>query len=107
MISLERLEKSLTFIAETDEKAAELKTNVERAAYKLKRTKAILYIHEDGAVELRKAKAEQATETIEAEAEFLHAHQLSEALQNKRKTEFLIVDVWRSLNASKRHGNIV
>jgi hypothetical protein len=79
---------------------------VERAAYKLKRVKAVLYVHEDGAVELRKAKAEQATETIEAEAEYLNAYQKSEVLAMKRKTEFLVVDVWRSLNASRRQGNI-
>ena len=106
MISKDRLEKALTFISETDEKAAELKTDVERAAYKSKKIKATLFVHGEGSVEMRKAGAETAQEAIDADAEYLQAHQDSQALENKRKTEFLIVDVWRSLNASRRQGNI-
>ena len=106
MISEDRLQKALTFIAETDEKAAELKTDVERASYKSKKIKASIFVHEEGAMDLRKAKAEISQDAIDADAEYLQAHQDSQALENKRKTEFLVVDVWRSLNASRRQGNI-
>ena len=106
MISQDRLEKALTFISTTDEKAAELKTDVERAAYKSKKIKATLFVHGEGSVEMRKAGAETAQEAIDADAEYLQAHQGSQALENKRKTEFLIVDVFRTLEASRRYGNI-
>jgi hypothetical protein len=106
MISKDRLEKALTFISETDEKAAELKTDVERASYKAKKVKATLFVHGEGSVEMRKALAETWKDAVDADNEYLQAHQDSQALENKRKTVLLFVDVWRSLNASRRQGNI-
>ena len=106
MISQDRLEKALRFIAESDEKAAELKTNVERAAYKIKAMKAQIIAHEDGAMELRKAIAEKHERVAEATGAWLATFQASHALENKRRTEFLIVDIFRTLEASRRKGNI-
>lgn len=106
MITTERLQRALTFIAETDEQAATLKTDVERLHYRVKQIKAAIFVHENGSVAMRQAVAEGHTHTETAVAEYLDAYQKSEALQNKRKTEALVIDVWRSLNASKRLGNI-
>ena len=106
MISQDRLEKALTFISTTDEKAAELKTDVERAAYKIKAMKAQIIAHEDGAMELRKAIAEKHERVAEATGAWLEYFKQYHALDNKRKTEILVIDVWRSLNASRRQGNI-
>ncbi len=104
-VSQERLERSLKFLAETDEPAAEAKTAVERASFKLKKVKAAIIQHEEGAMELRKAKAENSPEADQAGMEYLDAYLESEKLHNKRKTEQLIVDVWRSLNANRRQGS--
>lgn len=106
MITDDRLQKALTFLAETDEKAAELKVDVERAAYYLKAMKSAIIIREDGAMELRKAIAEKDALTAEKTGEWLETLRQSEALNNKRKTEVLIIDVWRSLNANRRTGNV-
>ena len=104
MITDDRLQKALTFLADTDEKAAELKVEVERAAYLLKAMKSAIIIREDGAMELRKAVAEKGS--AEKTGEWLETLRQFEALTNKRKTEALIVDVWRSLNANRRVGNL-
>lgn len=106
MISSERLTKALEFIATTDEDAAELKTNVERQAYIVKKVKSAIIEHEDGAMELRKAKAETSPETESAMDIYLEAYRNYAAMDNKRKTEYLVVEVWRSLNANRRQGNI-
>ena len=106
MITDERLQKALTFLADTDEKAAELKVEVERAAYLLKAMKSAIIIREDGAMELRKAVAEKDALTANKTGAWLETLRMYEALTNKRKTEVLIVDVWRSLNANRRVGNL-
>ena len=105
-ISMERMEKSLKFLAETDEKAAEYKADVERAAYKVKAMKAAVVSREEGAMDLRKAIAENNTQVAEATGEWLAMLQASEGLQNKRKTEVLVIDVFRTLEASRRMGNV-
>jgi hypothetical protein len=106
-ISSERLEKALKFLAETDEDAANLKVDVERASFKLKKVKAAIFVHSGGNIEERKSQAEISPEADNATVEYLDAYAKSEALQNKRKTEVLIVDVWRSLNSARTKGIIV
>jgi len=106
MISEERLTQALTYIASTDEEAADAKADVERAHYKRKKIISAVIEHGEGAMELRKAVAENSKEAEYATMDYLNALQVSERLQNKRKTEMLIVDVFRTLEASRRRGNI-
>ena len=106
MINEERLYKAMQRLAETDETAAELKTEVSRSKYKLDRVKATIQVHSTGAQELRKAQAIIAPETQEAEETHLEALKAYEALHNDRKTQELVVEVWRSEGANRRAGNI-
>ena len=107
MISSQRLEKAMTFLAETDEEAAELKTDVERQDYRRKHVRAQLIAHGDGAMELRKAQAESSNEYKIATGDWLEAMSNYQKLANKRQTEMLVIEVWRSLNASRRQGAII
>ncbi len=103
-ISDERLQKALTYLAETDEESAMLKTDVERQEYIKKRTRAIGFLSAAGNVEERKAKAEVSDEVESAEHDYTRALQKHEAMAAKRKTEALIVEVWRSCNANRRQA---
>lgn len=104
MISDERLQKSLTYLAETDQECAELKVACERYEYLKKRKRAAIFLSSVGNVEERKAKAEVSPEVESVEQEHTDVLVQFEQMAAKRKTEALIVDVWRSLNANRRQG---
>ena len=107
MITEERLTQAMRYLAETDSEAAELKTNVERQSYAVKKTKSLIFLQSDGNIEQRKALAETSDEVTKATMDYLDAHQESLALENKRKTEELITKIWQSLNANKRQGQVI
>jgi predicted DNA binding CopG/RHH family protein len=104
MITDDRMEKALKYLATTDETMAELKTSVERAHYKLKRTKAALLLTADGTVAEKESKAITSQEYIDVENEYLTAYLASESMVNKRKSEELITRVWQTVSANRRQG---
>ena len=106
MISEERLEKALRFLAESDETAAELKVQVERKSYLVDLSRRRVFKLSDGNIEERKAIAELSDDTKAAHDEYLASMLEWEKLKAKRATEELIVEVWRSLEASRRQGRI-
>lgn len=106
MISDSRLEKALTFLAQSDQEAAELLTNVSRMEYKAKAVKEAVFLHSDGkTVREREAKAEASDEYQKGVQDYLEALEASNAVRNKRRTEELVVDVWRTLQANRRQGS--
>lgn len=106
MISDDRLQQALTYLAETDSQAAELKTDVERKHWIMKKVEAMMYIHGAGTVDLRKATAKVSNEVEEATEAWLTALADSEAVINKRKTESLITEIYRTESANRRAGGI-
>jgi len=106
VISEERLEKAMRFLAETDLQSAELKTQVERKDYLVDLVRKRIFLGVTGNIEERKAKAEQDPEVQEAHEEYLEAMLEWEKLRAKRATEELIVEVFRTLEASRRQGRI-
>lgn len=106
MISEERLQKALTYLAETDEPSALLKADVARKEYACKLGRSIEFIEANGSVELRKAVADSSTRVVRAEEELVMAILAYEKIKAKRATQELVVEVWRSLNANRRQGQI-
>jgi hypothetical protein len=106
MISEERCEKALRYLAETDEQAAELKADVDRSEYKAKTLKAAAFLHLEGTVADREAKALQQESVMEAYMVHFKAIRDYQAVANKRAMQVLIVEVWRSLQANRRVGNV-
>ena len=104
MISQDRLEKSMAYLATTDEEAAELLTEVERREYKAKAVRDTIFLHEAGTVAERTAKAGASQEYMDAMAGYFESVAAFHAVKNKRNTETLVIDVWRSLNANRRQG---
>lgn len=106
MVSEQRLEKAMVYLSETDEKAADLKADVDRSEYKAKTTKATTFLHMTGTVAEREAEALKANETQDAYRAHFQAIRDYQAVANKRELERLVVEVWRSENANRRVGNI-
>lgn len=107
MISTERMELALKYLAETDEQFAELKTLVERSKLQMKSVFATIYLRVDGTVDERKSKAETHESHQETMQAYFTALKEYEHVRNKRGTESVVIDVWRSLNSSRNKGQIV
>lgn len=106
MISNDRLQKALTYLAETDEPCAKAKSLMIGLEKQEKTILAMHFLGNSGAVEERKARA-QVTPQYQSWRETYEQAVLDfELYRNKRTTEELIVEVWRSVNANRRHGNV-
>ena len=108
MITEKRLENSLTFLAETDETSAEASANVKYLERLIKRKKA-LYITGETTLKSISAKEQgfYASDTYKnAVEEQFQAEVKASTLENKRDKEGMIIDLFRTLEASRRKHNI-
>jgi hypothetical protein len=104
MISEDRMERALKYLAETDQDVAEAKGEILRLETLLKRVGYRLYLSAEGSIEARKATAGSSPETAKLEEELVSAVVNYEGLRAKRETEATVCEIWRSLNASRRLG---
>jgi hypothetical protein len=100
------MEKALAFLATTDEKAAELKTQSLRMEYVVDLARKRIFLTENGSIEQRKALAETHPDVQEAIGNYLDSVAEYEKVKAKRATEELVIEAWRSVNANLRRGNI-
>ena len=105
-ITDDRAELALRYLAETDEEAAALKTDAERAEFKAKATRDAIFRRLQGSVADRTAEAGSSAEYTLAMAGYFDALQKYEAVRNKRGTESIVVDTWRTIQANQRRGNV-
>lgn len=105
-ISDDRLQKALTYLAQTDEEAANAKASMKALEQKRKTIKGLAFIEASGTVGEREAKAYASQEYQDIVEQYENAVADAELYANKRKTEELIIEVWRSSNANRRRGNI-
>lgn len=105
MIDLERVEKALNYLVNTDLNYAEAKTEVERSTYLAKHARALVHPMTEGTVDDRKSAVERATEVVKAEDRRIAAILACETLKARRETAALIVDTWRTVEASRRLGS--
>lgn len=94
----------MNFLAETDQTYAEAKTNLLRSEILCKRIRARIYAFVEGGVEYRKAQAETHQEVITADDDYIKATLEFEALKARRSRAEILMDVWRTLEASRRRG---
>ena len=109
MITEKRLEDALKFLSETDEQNAETNANVKYLDRLLKRKKA-LYITGEASLKSISAKEQAfyASDTYKnAVEELFQAEVKASTLENKRDKEGLIIDLFRTLEASRRKHNVV
>lgn len=108
MINKERLQQALTYLAETDEKCARWRADHARAEFKAKSVRNVLMkAITKGSIPDRTAEAETEQAYIDAKAEEFEAFFQYEAMKNKRITESILIDTWRSLNAGRNKGQII
>ena len=105
-ISDDRLKKALTYLAETDVEAAKAKAYGEGLSEQRKSIKALLFNDAQGSNEVRTNIAYASDEYRDHVDKLTVAIKDFEILKNKRLTEALIVEVWRSCNANRRSGNL-
>jgi len=108
MITEKRLEDALTFLSETDESNAESNANVKYLDRLLKRKKAlhITANTEDKSISAKEQSYYASTIYKTAVDEIFTAEVKASTLENKRDKEGLIIDLFRTLEASRRKNNI-
>lgn len=94
----------MSFLAETDESFAEAKTAVLRCEILTKRARARIFVSGDGSVELRKAAAEGHSDVIAADDAYIEATLTFEGLKARRSRAEILIDVWRSVESSRRRA---
>lgn len=103
-ITQQRMEEALEYLSSTDESCAALRADMERAEFRAKRTEQAVFKISDGTVAERTAIAKTSADTEAAYEKYFQALQDHEAMRNKRTTEAIVIDTWRSLNANRRQG---
>ena len=99
----DRANAALGYLTDTDELAANLKNEAEKAKHRYDATVDSVFITlDEGSVELKKAVARGEAEKIYLE--YLEAQREYDAVANKRKSEALAVEWCRSLYANYRQG---
>jgi hypothetical protein len=101
-----RVEKALTYLAETDEQLGQLVGRVESLYAQIKAKKAVIFLNTEGSVAERNAVAECAGPVITLCEEHSNAVADRETIKLHRRREELIIDVWRTCAASNRRGNV-
>ena len=92
----------MCYLAETDQAYADYVAAKLRCEILAKRVRARVFVEQEGSAELRKAKAECHTDVEDADKFLVEAILYLEGLKAKRSRAEIVIDVWRSLNASQR-----
>jgi len=108
MITEKRLEEALAYISNTDEEQAKLSAGLDYLKDKAKRDKAlhVLNNNHDNSITMKEQRyyaSDNYKNHIEEKQAL--AEKVNE-LDNKRDKEQLIIDVWRTLEASRRNNKI-
>ena len=108
MITEDRLEKALAYLAQTDEQSAEASANVKYLDRLLKRRKALFITGESNLKSISaKEQAYYASDDYQkAVQEIYDAEVKANTLENKRDKEGMVIDLFRTLEASRRQHNI-
>lgn len=92
----------MEYLAETDDQYALAKADLLRTEILAKRIRARVFVSEAGSVEARKAAAEAHSEVIEVDDALVQATVTFETLKARRSRAEILIDVYRTLEASRR-----
>ena len=101
-IDVNKMEAALEFLAENDERFAQIKTLQLRTEILCKRARARIFLTADGNVEARKASAEVHGEVCAADDTYIEATREYEALKARMQRAEIVISVWQSMERSKR-----
>jgi hypothetical protein len=103
-ITDERVEAALKYLAATDVKLGELKSDVARLDFLVKLRESKHYLTSDGTIDERKAKAKCEPDVVSAYEEQFSAIAAYEAVKAKRERAVILVDLYRTISANRRQG---
>jgi len=108
MISQDRLQKALTYLAESDEPFAKARGFMEGMSKQEKTVLGMEFLEKTGNNAEREYQARTSNKYEEWRTKYQGAVCDYELYRNKRITEALVVEVWRSLNSNRRQagGNL-
>ena len=106
MISEDRVDKALRFLRETDSVAARAKSLMVGLDEQKKTIFATEYLKSEGSQGDKKEMAHASENYIEHIKKYKDSVYDYEELRNRRQTEILVIETWRSQNANARRGNI-
>ena len=90
------------WLGEHDHEYAQARVALEHAEILRKRVRARIFLTSDGTVAERQAQAETASDTQQADDDYIKALAHKEQLHAVRQRAELTIEVWRSLNANQR-----
>lgn len=102
MITQDKMESAMEYLAQTDHDYANEKAQVERSEILRKRIRARIFLTSTGTVAERQAQAEINEEAEQADADYCKTIAAFETLKARRQRAELVIEVWRSLEASRR-----
>ena len=100
------IEKDLLYLAQTDETYAELNANTESMKDAVKHTKGKFISESNLSVSKAEAAYYASKDFIEIMKLIKDGNKSLFEIRNKRQTSILRIEVWRTLEASRRKGNI-
>ena len=104
MISDDRAEQALRYLVTTDENCGYAKSEMEQAEGKAKAMEATVFLHSEGSNDVRKALAKVDAKVAAAWADYYKCVSVYSAMANKRETERIVLDTWRTISANRRAG---
>lgn len=107
-ITEDRMLKALSYLAESDDPCALAKSLLEGYKEQKKTVLALEFLKQGGTGQEREAKANSSETFMDWQDKHQSAVYEYETKRNKRITETLVVECWRSLNSNRRQagGNL-
>lgn len=106
IVTEEQVSLALKYLAQTDSEHARAKAEVNALGDLTKTVLGFEFESSEGAAEARKAAAYR-SQAYQAHVEKKRVAEIAFfEMDNKRKRAALLVDVWRSVNANRRTGNV-
>ena len=100
------IDNDLQYLAQTDEQYAELSASTTRLEDTMKHAKGSFISESKSSVSKAENEYYASPEYLEAIDLLKKSNVMVNTLRNKRATAILRIDVWRTLEASRRKGNI-
>ena len=106
IITDKEVERAIRYLEQTDLEVADWKVAVMRAEHLVEVTESTVYRAAEGSIEDRKRYAKASPEVMVKQEELFRAVREHEVIRAKRKRAELMVELWRTLSANRRQGNI-
>jgi hypothetical protein len=104
VISDERAEEAMNYLSSTDITCAVLKADMERFEWKAKAQKQAIFKIAGGTVADRTAIAETHDDVAAAMERYFAKLSEYGQMANRRATEVIVLDTWRTICANRRRG---